>query len=165
MAASSSEHATESLLGRWDVLLPDDECTVFSSFLYICGYNKASSSSCIREYPRSCGYTEKSDCGDLGHLPTVCLLQKSSKIPGLGKNLFVLPMSVGAGARVLAKESHLVILFFFNICLFGCTESWLLHTGPSVFIMECGVCGRVGSFSLFSCDMRSLRCCTCSLAP
>ena len=45
MAASSSEHATESLLGRWDVLLPDDECTVFSSFLYICGYNKASSSS------------------------------------------------------------------------------------------------------------------------
>ena len=112
MAASSSEHATESLLGRWDVLLPDDERTVFSSFLYICGYNKASSSSCIREYPRSCGYTEKSDCGDLGHLPTVCLLQKSSKIPGLGKNLFVLPMSVGAGARVLAKESHLVILFF-----------------------------------------------------
>ena len=86
MAASSSEHATESLLGRWDVLLPDDECTVFSSFLYI--------------------------CGDLGRLPTMCLLQKSSKIPGLGKNLFVLPMSVGAGARVPAKESHLVILFF-----------------------------------------------------
>ena len=85
--------------------------------------------------------------GHLGSLPTMCLLQKSLRIPGLDKKIFVLRVSVGAWARVPAQESHLVILFFFFFFLILVHLFIWLHQvlvaicGSSVFIVEYGVCG------------------------